>query len=171
MVFIILSIILITVIVWGVDKSEKIPAFLGMSFLCTIVSLMLMMLFSIPHQVSDGTLSVDIVQLKSDVQGEARGAGCFLGWSVSGGKQQYVVMERKNEIMRRVFLNQDSTYIVESDSSPRVEYQAYKDKLYKFQTWFCFPTSEQESKQYYYTKEAIIYVPKGTVVQDYQQIK
>jgi hypothetical protein len=119
-------------------------------------------------RIDDGDYTVNIVQLKEGTSGSLNGGGSFLGWTVSGeNKSQYVVMEKFDDgRMIRRFLDQDDTYIIESNGTPRIEYRAYIDT---YPTWRCWPYKKVDFNGYYTTK-AKIYVPEGTVIMKFESL-
>ncbi len=121
-----------------------------------------------PIRTENGVYPVEIVQLKTFNQSKVNGGGSFLGWSLSGETNPcYVVMQKQGEKMIRVFLPQKDTYVVESDTYPRVEYRSYVktyDKLW------AFPTLWDEKEDCHWTSGVTIYVPKGTVILNFDEI-
>ena len=90
-----------------------------------------------------------------------------MGWSISGGQQVYVVMESDGNRMRRRFLPQSKTYIVESDAKIGVEYRGYKKVYPKWRSLWIFWDRVGYG---IYTEWATIYVPKGTVAIEFGKI-
>ena len=113
----------------------------------------------------------EIVQMRQDTHSNISGSGSFLGWSFNGSeKAKYIIMQKYNNgIMKRIFLNQDETYVVEVETNeqPRVEYKQTKTI---FSKWIHFPTLWNKQQTQYYHSDAIIFVPKGTVATQFDEL-
>lgn len=121
----------------------------------------------IPSEKWVDPLEVPIIQMKEAVNGIS-GSGSFLGWILKGGEPVYVVFEKWEHGAIRTFLNQSNTWIAETDDEPYVQYKQYKQYYKKSLTlpfmWFC------KEKTCYITKNAVIYVPRGTIVEKIDNI-
>lgn len=164
MVIGIIGLVIFLLLVW-ILRNE------GWDMLCGLIPAFMVIsvvwfLFSLPCSLLDGVYSVDIIQLKT-ATGGISGGGSFLGWSVSGGERQYIIMQDWDGKMKREYLPQEHTYIIESDTNPRVEYKAYLDHCPK---WRSMPFFWDCNKSWHCIKGATIYVPKGTVIAKFDEI-
>ena len=124
---------------------------------------------SLPREIPDGTYNVNIAQLAHYDGGSISGGGFFLGWSVSGeSKMQYVIMHKEDNGMIRKFLDQSTTYVVETDDTPRVEYPKFRRKRVKY---LAAPWLDRELNPIYKQANATIYVPRGTVIFKFDKIQ
>lgn len=112
---------------------------------------------------------LEIVSMKQNRAQNINGGGCFLGWGVNSRQElQYLIMMRLEDgRMVRKSLDQTSTYIVECDGKPRVE---FPQERHSYSKWIHFPTFWDCEEEYYYSEKATIYVPKGTVAVRFEEI-
>lgn len=121
----------------------------------------------IPSQRESGIVSIEIVQLKEQTHNSISGGGSFIGWAINGSTEmKYVVMQKFSDgRMKRVFLDQDDTCIVETDETPHVEfpnYTSYYSKLWSI-AWLWY-----EPKDFYREYKATIYIPTGTFISKFE---
>jgi hypothetical protein len=111
----------------------------------------------------------EIVSLRQGEKSTLHGSGNFLGWSINGeNKPQYVIMEKfDDETMKRRFLDQSETYIAETDGQPRVSYRHFRKVHSKIR--HC-PTLWDKVNESIYFDGATIYVPKGTVIVNFDEL-
>lgn len=142
------------------NKDESVTS-ITLSLVAVVLFLAIMSVIP-PREEQLDNYVIEIVQIKQSSTSDISGGGSFLGWSVSGGERaQYVIMEKfKDGKMKRRFLDQDCTYIVETDSQPRVEYYQTRNLYSKIRH---FPTYWDKVVSQYYHRNAIIFVPTGTV--------
>jgi len=112
---------------------------------------------------------IEIVSVNQNRAQTMSGGGNFLGWSISSKQElQYVVMLKYEDgRMKKLCLNQEETYVVESDDAPRVE---FPQERYTYSKWIHWPTLWEDSKDWYSYKNATIFVPKGTVAVKFGEI-
>jgi len=166
-----IQIVILVMVVFITWLASDIEGACFMAILASFVAAAFWLPFSIgdiANHTRDGSVPIRIVQLKSQDHGGLSGGGSFLGWHVSQGSPSYVVMEEVDGRMIRRFLPQESTYVVETDGEPRVEYAAYKVSYCKLA---CAPWLINKTKSIVKRSEATIYVPKGTVVMKFKEIE
>ncbi len=157
-----LIVIWIGLVVWSILKFKDVEASLFIAGLSLILLVCTLFPFNLePCIERDGTWNIEIVQLKERDESSLKGGGSFLGWSINGKNEpQYVIMENIDGRMIRRFLSQKTTYIVESDETPRVQYNHYKRTWPK---WRTLPWLWDREKTHFRYDEAVIVVPIGTV--------
>ena len=157
-----LIVIWIGLVVWSTLKFEDVEASFFIAGLGLIFLVFTLFPFNLEPRIErDGTWNIEIVQLKERDESSLKGGGSFLGWSINGENEpQYVIMENIDGRMIRRFLSQKTTYIVESDETPRVEYNHYKKT---WPEWRSFPWLWDNDETYFRYDEATIVVPIGTV--------
>jgi hypothetical protein len=144
------------------------------TIICFIFSTLLTVFFCVAVSAYVGEEQIEsfereIVSLRQGEKSALHGSGNFLGWSINGESEaQYVIMEKfDNGAMKRRFLDQAETYIVETDEQPKVSYRQFKKVYSKIRH---FPTLWNKLNTYYYFDDATIYVPKGTVIVNFDEL-
>ena len=163
---IIASIILLISIVYAIK--DKFFAWVIIGSMFSGFPLVFLGAANVPKVVDDGIHTIPIVQLRQSNQYSMDGSGSFLYWSVNSKQQlQYVVMHKENGRMIRQSLNQSTTYIVETYGMPRVEYNQVL-KIYPM--WRTWPSNWNKQETFYQLDGATIYVPIGTVIQEFEHL-
>ena len=112
---------------------------------------------------------LNIVNMKQNIAQSMGGGGSFLCWSMNSEQElQYLIMVDVGDgRMKRVSLNQEEVYVVETDDHPRVEFPQEK---WSYSKWVHFPSFWGDEDEYYDTKGATIFVPKGTVAIKFEEL-
>jgi hypothetical protein len=126
-------------------------------------------LFSLASDVEKADiLCKEIVQMKELKAESTEIVNSFLCFYYKNeNKMQYVVMCVEDGKMKRVFLDQSTTYIVETDEKPRIEYNGIKRTWPAWRTLPCFWDKVEE---WYSDDGATIFVPHGTVAVKFDEI-
>ena len=164
--------ILLSVLAWykWPDKEDAKGSAVFLFFLLTILGIIFCSsLCGIPSSKPYNPYIVNIVQLKTSQSSDLHGGGSFLGWSINGeNKQQYVIMEKSEDgRMIRRFLDQDCTYVIEENTTPRVE---YRQEEWYWPKWYAWPWLWDNIEYRHYYDSATIYVPVGTVVVKFEEL-
>ena len=115
-----------------------------------------------------GYHDVPIVSLRGYDKSTLSGSGCFLGWGVSGSsREQYVVMEERDGMMRRKYIDASIAYVQEVDTDPCVRYEEF-DKTYSI--WLFGPWRWGKVDKRQYTNPCIIQIPKGSVIRNFEEV-
>ena len=167
MIVIIVSILMIATLAFIIFKTDLV----GLGVVASFVLIFTVSLLGMnpPKKEPCELETVKIVQLRQGKESSMSGGGWFLGWTINSREEfQYVIMHNENGRMIRKFLNQKTTYIIETDESPRVEYRMEKYTWPKWRTW---PTQWDRVEKWYFTDGATIFVPRGTVAAQFDKIK
>ena len=163
-----LGIAVIMAILWKLDFVE-VYDFIGFSVIAiAVASFITAITSSIPSTRDSGFTEIPIVALKEYDSSHISGGGSFIGFTVSGSSEmQYVIMENTQNGMLRSFLDQDDTYIIETDDPPYVRYPQFENYYLKF---FSFWWKWDDTKTYFLRRDATVYIPKGTVISKFDPI-
>lgn len=162
------GIIFLAILGWAIwsNRSDLVEVAIAVG-LTLFAGVFLLGIASIPAEKPDGVYNVGIVQLKSREDVGSSGGGSFLGWHISEGIPQYVVMHSVNDRMIRKFLPQNKTYIAEVSTEPMVVYNSFVNYCPR---WRSLPFFWRYRHDFYKTDYATIYVPVGTVIKKYSPI-
>lgn len=160
-----ISVILFAISKWIEDYEPFICGTMASMFIAILLTCILSVC---PNQREVGFAEIPIVALKEYDSSYISGGGSFIGFSVSGGSEmQYVIMEDTQNGMLRSFLDQDETYIVETDDPPYVRYPQFEGYYSK---WFTFWWKWDDVETYFLRRHATVYIPKGTVISKFDPI-
>jgi hypothetical protein len=119
-------------------------------------------------ETDTGYKDVPIVSLRGYDKSTISGGGMFLGWSVSGGsREQYVVMEKRDGLMRRKYIDCAKAYVQESDDQPCVRYKTF-DRTYSI--WFHGPWRWGKVRSFIDTAPSIIVIPTGSLIHNFEGV-
>ena len=125
--------------------------------------------FTFPKIEKVDNIIIELVQFKESESFDLQGQGSFLGASIKGKDvYQYIIIQKfPDGRMKKKFLNKETTYIIETDENPHVEYKTFKKSYPK---WRSLPWLWDEEEIYFILDDAEIYIPKNSVIIDYNKI-